>query len=492
MSLLIGCLLAFPQSISAQDRAVDILAISPRAQELTGRFENLLGSDHEKDWWEGWALARDLGVSVESLLEDRWRRNSPGPMERQVLLAAIALSAGNGRGEALLNLGGERLDSPRELVMSHLVLAMGPETTGAGISVQALLGKIRPQLAEPLLAVSTCLALRQFRESGSPTRDWYSSQDPGIAAAAQFSKPTDLPTRWMRRNREHRDLVLRGFLLGGRSSASSEAQRKLAWQVINSEDSSSEMLMAAALNLSRRGVEAPLLTVFARPSFKEYLPALLDSRELRSKLLQNGLLAGQPERRLRIEHRARLALAYGIEADLVELAQSCEEWGRYELTAAAICLGIAWRLYREESAGLEALVQGLPEIPEAEWVRLARGMAPRRDVGGFADAGLERAFALAVQGRLPRQSAAQAIENALWRKGWHLGLTRRETEHALVADLVFAGSEYGGSKLLLGPNARAYRPKGIPAKDQFFHVAYEFFSFERERGPRVFPEFRIR
>ncbi|MHC5063204.1 MAG: hypothetical protein ACYTG5_04445 [Planctomycetota bacterium] len=484
--------MGFPQSINGQDRAVDILAISPRAQELTGRFESLLGSDHEKDWWEGWALARELGPSVESLLEIQWRDNSSGPSERQVLLAAIGLAAGDQRGDKLMSLDGDRLDSLREKVLSQLVLAMGPEATGAGVSVQRLLGKIRPSLAEPILAVSTCLALRQFRESGSPQRNWYSSQDAGIAAAAQFSKPSELPSRWQRRGREHRELVLRGFLLGGSSRVSSEAQSRLAWEVINSDDPSSELLMAAALNLSRTDSEIQLVEVFARPSFKELLPALLESRELRKKLVQGGLLAGQPERRLPNMQRARLALAYGIEADLVELGQNCEEWGRYELTAAAVCLGIAWRMYRGENQWAEEFVQKLPEIPEAEWVRLAMGMAARSEVGGFVDPGLERAFGLAVEGRLPRESAAYAIEDLLWRKGWHLGLTRREAEHRLVADLMFAGSEYGGSKLLLGPNARAYLPKGIPAKDEFFHVAYEFFSFERERGPRVIQEFRLR
>lgn len=492
LSLLIGCAGAFPQCLRGQESSVEILTIPAHDEDLRRVFANLFRSDHEIDWQSGWRRARSLGMSAVPVLADLWRNQTPNPWDRQLLISAVGLAAGVSGEDFLLDILNDRDRPLRERVMSHLSMALGYERPGSGTSMDRLLGFTSRVLAEPILSVSACLALRQFRGSGQAPRAWYQHQDAGIAAAAQFSHPTSLPKRWLRRDRKHRDLVLRGFLLGDSDSASRQAQALRAVAVLESDELMADLQLAAALNLSRTGGSFELGTIFARPSLKEFLPALVETPVMRQRLLRLGLISARPERRLSPDLRARLALAYALEVDLEELGQNIEEWSRDDRVAAATCLGLAWRLSQQPEAWSDRHVENLPDLVEAEWVRLALGQDALHRQSEFLDPALQRAFALAIEGRLPADAIGIAIENSLWRRGWHLGLTRREAEHALIADLMFAGSEYGASKLLLGPNARAYLPKGIPARDAFFRIAYQFFAFVREPGPRVVVGYGLR
>ncbi len=352
--------------------------------------------------------------------------------------------------------------------------------------------------SETVFKVAAGLAIWRFGGPTPPDR-WYLDADPGVLAAALacgVQGHEQALAAW-RRDRLHAVLVRRGYMLGDADGPSSGAEMSLALEALFDPGTDRGVeRRAAALYLSRIEDASKLVMAFAgRAPRPELVPILATNPAVRRLLIAQGWLGAVPPRRLEQEVdkliRPRFAVAYALGRDLAAIRLEAKDWRVDSGVAPALCLALAWRLFRSpvEAQGQSArdLLAVLPENPEAEWVR----MAVQGEVGDRVsdeDPYLGKAFAYARSGRLPDPQKVEALEVALWRRGWHLGQFARDAQQDMVFSLVLEGAALHQQ----GREAEGYFPDGLSPEHMCFRELRAYLEFLRVPGPRVPAGSRLR
>ena len=455
-------------------------AVPVRDKAIAAAFAERFAPDRRQSWLSGFLLARDLGAAVAPLLADLAQRESADVRRRLLYASAVAVAAGPQADRFIadwLVRGRAGKDRVRERVILGLAAALGGGRDAVALPWSGLIaGRL-----EPIESVALALAAAQFDPDGAVPADWYRSADPAVVAAAVFAEApaAELLEPWLTRDVDGADLVRRGWYLGSarpRGACFADALR-------HGPGSATEgpLRIAAELALARAVDPEEVLAAVGGPLRPESLPALASEPDFRRLLWHRGLLTPATGR-LPDEQRRRIAVAFALETDVAGLAATRDEWQRDRPAAAALCLALAWRLYGESAVGDAAWLEVLPDVREAEWVRLACGRPAEAPSRSMEDPALDRAFVVATSGdgsRLPRDAAAQCIEDALWRAGAHLALTRVRARQDLCRDLLLAQSTYGASAI--GAAARLADDrgpsKGLSAGDQVFEIGYELYRY---------------
>lgn len=447
------------------------------------------------DWAEGFELALGMGESVAPPLS--YKLSVERNQELRLLwIAAYGLASRSPQKlYARLKLKG----AERSLAM--FVLAIGPTQ----VEGEAWVRKVLDPASDTTAAIATCLALARFqnRTYGVPRR-LLISQDPGELGSALFTNPCVSPETLaqqlapLRSRTQRLDLVWRGYYLATARTAAEKKvlpnRRIAALEAITSQDSN--VRKAAALLLARSDAGQRLTQRVMEGLDDETTMVLGLSPSLRRQLLTAGRIPPEPSpTQSRDEIRRRQVVLFACSAPVPMLHKAVERWPK---TCAdlmdEICLALAFRLSKKEGerAALVGTLNKLGLVDERRgvlseagiWLRLAQHLdvsATTRSPG----ARLSRPLQLALRGAMPDAVRAKAVENILWKRGSHPGLSALELQRDFVFDLLLAHAAAGGQR-------QPYVPKGVLATgNDFLVVMSRLFQFIRTREPWALQELRL-
>ncbi|MHC4851503.1 MAG: hypothetical protein ACYTGO_14595 [Planctomycetota bacterium] len=475
-----------------RETSADIVAVPETDRNFQRRLEELfkIGAP---DWAEGFELALDMGGSATPPLRNRLIHES-NKMRRLLWVAAYGLAA---RAPQALYFN-RKLKGP-ERVLAMFVLALGPTQAEGARSIQESLGG-NTDTAE---AIASCLALARFgdRNRGLPKK-LLSSQDPGRLAAALYVNPrlsrpeVSNRLRAMRATVAHHPLVWRGYYLAAARTAAEktalQGRREAALRAL--ADPRNEARKTAALLLAQNpsGLKLPADTL--RGIDDETTLVLALSPALRAQLLAAGRVPRQPSPTRSVEIRRRQVVLFASSAPLPKLQDAVLQWPRTcRDLMDEICLGLALRLSKSK-ADRQALQGTLDKLGRAGdgdalteagiWLRLAQHQELAASDLRLAE--LSRPLQLAMRGAFTDATRGQAIEEILWERGSHPGLSGLELHRAFLFDLLLAHA--AGSAV----RRETYVPKGmLDPGDNFFLVARRLFEFIRKREPWALREHRL-
>lgn len=458
-----------------------------RESHFRERFAELLFPGSKRDRSDGWSLAMALGRPAVPLLWDMVR-SEPADANRRLTALAAALVAG-GPGEDARVASWLEQDAPmlRERVLVCMVLALGPQRSRPmpGFWLRALGPGKEPQ---QLLQVAARLAAARFPEATEGTPPFV-GDDPGIAAANAFAGlpvAHSVVSKWgsLRTVDRHAELFRRGLLLGAarryRAGATNDAATELARELLDGRGDPGDDLRAAAI------------WWFARSGEWRSNPVVLDQRWLRIAMADSttataGCTQLSPRVSPRDDAPRRLAVAYALHVPVEQIVAERAIWGAEDVRSD-VALALAWRLLGTGAAA--PIATELDGCPEWGFVRFASG-----GVATFAERceapALEMAANLCREGRIPRATLRDVLEQALWSRGSHPGLEPWLQERLLVRDLLLSGSNWGGK---YQPHVRLdlrYLPTGLDRKDDFFPIACDLFDFLLTPRLPIPPEHRL-
>ncbi len=405
---------------------------------------------------------------------------------RRLVLTAAGLGGGvKGEEFVLAHLTKRRSIPDSEIVVGLVTLALSEGRNPDDLDLGAI-----QERGDVVFRVAAGLAMRRFGDAVAPDR-WFLDPDPGVVAVA-FACGTrgheqDLAT-W-RRDRPHAEIVRRGYMLGDADGPSTETELALALAALsNSATEQGASRRAAALYLTRiKDANQLVMALKGKAPRPELIPILATDPTIRALLIARAWLGPVPPRRLAQDDRLirpRHAVAYALGRELSGIRSEAKVWGGDSGVAPALCLALACRLFRDpkEAGGKAAreLLASLPDIPEAEWVRMAIS-GEVQDRVSDEDPYLGKAFAFARSGRLPDAQKVEVLECALWRRGWHLGQFAVDAQQDLVFALILAGAVVDQS----GRDTKAYFPGGLSPEHLCFRELRGFLEFLRVPGPRV-------
>lgn len=481
----IGILGAVAQPALAQVRpAPPAPAIAPGDREVRARFQELL-LDPKGDRLAGWRLCRDLGRAAAPLLWDLHDRERSDSRRRMVLLLAAACAGGTAEDERLLT----ALDTaaPDERVLGLLWIALGPRRERAQPGLwQRLIGRGRPL---PIQQVAAYLAAARFPGAAGAV-PVPGEAEPGLVAAACAAGTPVERSAWFppATPPPRAELVWRACFLQQAWAGPAEPRDAFMLQRAEATLASTARELhaaraAAGLLLGSTGRLATVVTGH-RPAWDVLEGLVVPSTS--AAVLRDWL---SPLPNSLDEEPVRLAVAFVMSRDLPKVLAELDRWGGQPAIRRGMALAVAWRLLHH--AALDSLPPAPADLPEWFWVRWAAGAAadPPGDTG---DARLDAAARLAADGRLPRASARQVLEDALWNAGAHPGLALWRAQRDLVRDLLLVGSDPG---VKFDPAARPherYLPKGLGPEDPMFVIAVDLFDFLSRPTLPIPPECRLR
>ena len=472
------------------------LGLPPRtAKQLTTRFDELLLDPKLKNWDRGWEEARTLGALTEPVLI-RMLDSASSVRKRVLLTGALVAAVGVEADEVIL---GRVLRSgdPRERTFGLFALALGPRRSG---EPPAGLVKLARTDGPAVVRIAACLLLERYDQR--PRRDtgfaW--PDDPGVAAAAGYAgMRVPESSRFERLWRgDHGQLLWRGYFCGTQPPRHAVTHgQELALRVLSTrKETDAEARRAAAYWVGRapgRSAVAPRLRELEEERDELALLVGLDP-EMRRILGAGAESWWQPvpSNLLPKDERARLGVIHVLHHDLAVVRTTAARWGSDGDVAGAACLALAWRLLRDGNRD-RVWPEGLPDLPadlpEAVWLEWSLGVdTPTRAKPVLSsDAELDAAWLMAREGRLPPAAAAEALEQALWRRGAHPMLSLLERRREFVRDVLLSGS-----RRVSGANVgKAYQPDGIEPNERWFEWADEFFKFLRVPKPRPDDDLRL-
>ncbi len=481
----IGTAFLAPQGgVPAQVPAArDTLAFGAGTAGLTERWRAAFDPTIPPGWSTGWRLAEGLGPAAGPLLLELWKNESHAKL-RHLYLGALAAADPVLLEQVLAEERTPRLPrDAEERFLGLLMLALGPS-----VAVEAPgLTTLSSRGGTPAVQVAALLASTRFLPGGrSWPKELAQHNDASVIAAALLAGAGEgvRLSRWVeaKRARDDQDLVLRAAFLAPHPIGAEEDLRiKEAARLFQRADAGAEELRRAAA-FCLGGSIAPLeaLRQPLMPPPPELLLPFCFLPNGRMAARRAGWLLAEPSLRLQPGERAALVVDYVLAGELDLLPAALEAWSGDPALGGAAALAISWRLLRTRATLAESLRAQLAPLPERTLVDFAAGAVVEFTPLALADPALERACALAVEGRLPRSALAGPIEGALWRRGAHPGLAARGIWFTLVRDLTLSGATYIAHRLGRRPAAL---PRGVEASDELmFHVAYEYFEWRLRTG----------
>jgi hypothetical protein len=461
-----------------------------RDRNLAPRLLSLLQPGQREGWERGFSLARRLGSAGLPVLLDLAGQEEADVRRRVLLLAAAAVGSGSAADKALIALGARaRAGSAgaQERFAVGLTLALGGVRGDALPGLEDLL--VRRGL-EPIEVAALLAAQARFPSERRTSGRWLQDEDPAVAAMAVWAAaPPDLRAlrAFWERERPHAGLVRRASLLGrAAASAGDTADAWIRTALAGRSGEARALQQAAVLFLAEHEEPERWLGDEELAWLEDLIPILVVSPAWRTALHTRGLLRIAPAR-LPVEDRCRQAIALALTADLGAVQAAAPALGRDQAVVPSFCLSLALRFCVDPPEDAQAWLALLPDVREAEWVRLACGLPAAAPGRSMADARLDRVFLLAARSpeRLPRDVLAAEIEDALWRSGVHFGHVRRGLELDLVRDALLSGSSHGAAVLGLGTDPRnRHLPRGISEGSPVFEIGWEIYRAFREPGPR--------
>ncbi|MBI5850802.1 MAG: hypothetical protein HZB39_07195 [Planctomycetes bacterium] len=411
---------------------------------------------------------------------------SPDYRVRLFLWSSLSLAAGSAADPDLLGAALRDGATERERFLLPLIVACGPSRAGASAELDALL---RRGDDSPLCETAALLALRRFSGGAVPPRA-YESKEPAIAAAARFARPLAVDPAmqaWRDGRRAHARLVQRAEQLAAAPSAyRRELAQRIGAALADGDPAARALRHATAAWLATVPDPREWAAQVQIPHDEEVIALLATSPGWRETDILREAIA-PPTDRVDVAFRPALILAFALTAAPQDFARARARWGRDGGDAAVLSLGVAWRLAREGTHGVPEWTDHLPDHPAREWIRVACGRPPQTRDRGAGDPVLDRLVATQDDARLValgQELVADLTEDALLRAGAHLGALRRGLELDLILDLCVAGSTHAGAVLGAPADPRArYLPRGLPAGDETFEIAFEFLRFTRARAP---------
>lgn len=490
--LAIGTVAGLAQRGFAQAPELQVGGLPADDSRLRERFTELLLAAPTRDVREGLQLARALGTPAAPVLWALVAGEKSNMKRRMAVLAAACLAEGPSGDDRVLAFLDEKSALQDRLVCS-LCLALGPMRSRPQPEFWArVIGRNR-QEPEPLILVAALLASSRFPGAGEACPPALLRQEnPGITAAAVYAGapvPAVLVQPYLRsRPPAHADLVQRALLLHERlrshdvpvPATSVDRAREL---VTAPSEQNATLRDAAALLLA----SADAVAVEGQPR-PEWRLLQLYASELRAASSLRAWLPAAPQP-LDEPAWARLAVAYALSRSPEAVVADRTVWGAVPAVRRHIAVALAWRLCAEASP--TPIRSTLSDVPEWAFVRWASGV----DVPPGAtidDSPLQQAFVLMVDGRLPREAASVAFEDALWRWQSHPGLGVHGAQRDLLRDLMLSGSLPGNRYQIGLPDHLRYLPAGLGNENDFFGLAVDVWEFTRSPSLPIPAECRLR
>lgn len=498
-------------------------------QGLRRKCQQLLLDERLTDWTEGWQLVASAGPPIIPLLWRLWDENGASPRRRCVLLAAIALAGGEAAAASLERVAGATTGRAERLMALTLLALMPDRSAGAPRFWERVVRSDDPEVVK----VAALLAAARIPDTPGRVPPFAQlvrgadAGDPGLlAAAAAAGAPgvaRSVAAWWQAADEEHAPLVWRGRLLGtfrggnrgqpGTPSIAEDVVRGSLDMLGDGSDVLREARRSAALALAVAGIlrperaaelasrvpEAPHVAELA-PEFGVSVPMLGSLPKAWVSLQPSGLLS---DRQL-VACMAARSMAVG------EVLATSKGWVGDEELGDVLCWQIAARIAAQPlpvEAGLAESVARLPRGDGPDWIRWTAGQLPAAspvDSTSRGDAGpssqekdaassdpLERAWGLALAGRLPRNVAVQVLEARLWQLRLHPEWVVERSRRALVRDLLLAGSRVARARLPGVGTGSAYQARGLPAEESAFQPVGVAVYLHLQGAPGPLPVQRI-
>jgi len=454
------------------------------------QFSQLLLESRTRDLGGGFELARSLGPPVASLL---WSMHAAEKSDarRQVTMLAAAILAEGVVGDERVFAALERdRTQPRDLLMTCLLLALGPTRTRAQPAFwERVYGRNRQEPTQ-LLQVVALLASARF-PGAAPAAPATSLRDPdpGVVAAGVFAgapvADATVQMFWRKEPPVHAQLVWRATFLAELQRGDPLAEVDAALL----QRARTVVAMPGEVHAAARATAALLLgraRAFDRDVRPDWRLLQLIAADSRAAVAVQQWLTAAPQ--LLAEDPARLAVEYVLSRTTETVLADSSAWSGERSIKRDVAVALAWRLCGETaSKPVEWSVAGLPE-----WffVRWASGARVTRETP-IEDPALDQAARLCAEGRMPRDAMQRILEEALWRWGSHPGLGQWQAEREFVRDLVLAGSVPGNRYQVGLPDHLRYVPGGLRHEDDFFEIGVELYEFLSRRVPPVPAECRL-
>jgi hypothetical protein len=465
--------------------------IGPREDAFRDRFRQLLLAVPTRDLPAGWQLAADLGQPAAPLLWDMVRAEKSNAARRLTVATAAIAAGGTNEDERVFAWLDNQKAMLEERVLAAMLMALGPRRQRAPSDYWSrCFGPDRT--VEQILNIAARLASVRFPETAA-TAPSVLDDDPGVAAATAYAGlPIGAPLATRLWNLgdppRHAELFWRGTMLAAAREAREGAppgevmlQRARRLSALAGQQHAAVRASAALLRMraNDQHTEGP------RPEWRMLEIAAGSTQSARS--LQ-GWLGPVPQPR--DDEPQRLAVAYVLSRDPVEVVGDRSLWGTDARIRRHVAVALAWNLLGNSPA--QPIDVDVPSLPEWGLVRWAAG-GTLDDPTQIEDPQLQIAARVAAAGRMPREVMRGVLEEVMWKWGSHPGLGAWELERQLIRDLLLVGSNIGGGKYQphVRPEQR-YRAAGIGPDAVFFEIAVAWFDFSAQ--PRGAPpaEYRLR
>lgn len=449
--------------------------------KVRDRFRHFLLAVPTRDLSAGWQLATDLGQPAVPLLWDMLKAERSDVGQRLRLLAAAMFAGGPLEDERLFAWLALQKPMLEERTLAALVLAMGPMRTRAvpNFWTRLLGGQKEPEL---ILAIGARLASVRFPGSaeGAPV---IAVNDPGLVAATAFAGlpvPASMEDRWwnLRATERHAELVWRGGMLGAARTLDRSPRGQDSWLERATE----------VMRLPEGPAASRAVAVWLRACGRDLRP---EGSPLDVAMLQVATsdIAGAmrlqpwlgPVPQPRDDAPQRLAVAYALSRRPETVIAERALWLPDSRIARHIAMALAWSIAGEaKPAPVDIHV---PDLPEWDFVRRVSGCRADGERASD-DPALQALLDLCRQDRISQTALRRSLEEALWRGGSHPRLSAVELEHALIRDLLLAGSNPGNKYQSHLRQDLRYSPGGMDRNDAFFAIAVAAFEFCAEpRSP---------
>ncbi len=420
-------------------------------------------------WREGWRKVQQLGPAAGPALVAAWEKES-NLKRRHVLLCAQSLTDAPPIGDWLFA-GTTRVPTNDEKFLGLLTVALGRPRDGNGANVLGATSANDPVSVQ----VAAGLALSRHRSRGPVPETWLRHDDAGLQAVAVLchaAPATWSPPRASGRFENARALVLRAWLLGDVGRLDDARRIAAALEALNDTSTSWHPVRAAAAQFLGGHADPGAATARIDTLAPELVTAFAFHPTGRQIAYAREWLGPAPSPRLPESERARQVVLFCLAAPAEALEAGAASLAADRTLCGAAALALTWRRLHGGSVPA-VVVDAFRSVPEGIGLRLGAietGDVPQITV---TDPQLDAAFRAAVEGRADDAAIARAVEQVLWRRGQHPGATILELRHALVRDLLLAGSDLGRAKFGLG--REVYLPQRQDPNALVFQVALEFY-----------------